>query len=134
LQCHAAMTVVRTKPGTQRAYAFASDNQCHHIKQAPMINDQGFLYTVYYSGLPNGDSLIIDNFSGEFGSSYLMKFPSFGNLANLQVKTWHPDDPLLAAASMSDLENASTDAYYVDAGDLYFKGTTVKSVGVDKKA
>ncbi|MEM6321270.1 MAG: G8 domain-containing protein [Bacteroidota bacterium] len=119
-----SIAIGRTKPGTQEV--LVPPVSFNHHYQAPLICDQGFLYTLYYQTLPANRS--IDNFlrRAERGASYTTRYQGFGKLSGLRVVNGNVS--ITRVNSLGALNAARQNAYYIQPnGDLYIKRVKVNA-------
>jgi hypothetical protein len=117
-------TCTRTNAGTPTASYYDIYGYKDHI-MTPVIVRENFTYTYTFETLPGPKnvSLVLDDATA--GDDLIVKFTDFGKLGGLSLK--QSGAALASKSSLSELENTSATAYYVEAnGDLYVKYVATK--------
>ena len=119
-------TIVRTKTDTPTAYHYDMYGYKDHIMM-PVIVKENFMYTYTFETLPEPKNVSVVLDDATIGDNVILRFTDFGKLDMLTLR--ESEKNLSEKASLENLENSNTTAYYVEPnGDLYLKyvATTFK--------
>ncbi|NJM78844.1 MAG: T9SS type A sorting domain-containing protein [Flavobacterium sp.] len=121
------ISVQRTKPGTANACLFDKGEPASGTFKFPLIVNQGFTYTYYFSQAPSSKKIHLIYNRGDAGDIAFVNFKGLGKLAGFNVS----GSNINRLNSKADVENSSNLAYFIDQnGDVYVK---LKALGGDDR-
>ncbi|WP_378187025.1 G8 domain-containing protein [Aquimarina sp. W85] len=112
-----AISIVRTKPGTDNACLYESGSTKGTYKAGLFVNE-GFTYNYYLSKIPSSKKIQLIWYRGDPGDLTLVNFKGFGKLSGFKVS----GSNIKKLTSKAEIEASKDLAYFIASnGDVYVK-------------